>query len=128
MLYSAAGQLQEAAHAFAQALAIDERLAAAHGFAGYNAALLGRAWETLPAMERAMHLDQTDRLHDRLHNVWFFFGGFAELLIGRTEAAIALLGFVKFTFWALGELHPGQRLSGDLKVSSDPISLFGCLT
>jgi tetratricopeptide (TPR) repeat protein len=91
MLYSAAGQLQEAAHAFAQALAMDERLAAAHGFAGYNAALLGRAWETLPAMERAMHLDQTDRLHDRLHNVWFFFGGFAELLIGRTEAAIALL-------------------------------------
>ncbi len=39
-----------------------------------------------------MHLDQTDRLHSRLHSVWFFFGGFAELLLGRTEAAIALLG------------------------------------
>jgi tetratricopeptide (TPR) repeat protein len=87
MLYSAAGQLQEAADAFVQALAIDDALAAAHGFAGYNAALLGRPWETLPAVERAMRLDPTDRRH----STWFFFGGFAELLLGRTEAAIALL-------------------------------------
>jgi tetratricopeptide (TPR) repeat protein len=87
MLYSAAGQLQEAAHAFAQALAMDDGLASAHGFAGYNAALLGRAWETLPAVERAMHLDRTDRRH----SIFLFYGGFAELLLGRTEAAIALL-------------------------------------
>jgi len=87
MLYSAAGQLQEAAHAFEQALAMDERLATAYGFAGYNAALLGRAWETLPAVERAMRLDQTDRRH----SVFLFYGGFAELLLGRTEAAISLL-------------------------------------
>jgi tetratricopeptide (TPR) repeat protein len=87
MLYSAAGQLQEAADAFIQALAMDERLAAAHGFAGYNDALLGRAWETLPAIERAMRLDPTDRRH----TVWYFFGGFAELLLGRTEEAIVLL-------------------------------------
>jgi tetratricopeptide (TPR) repeat protein len=87
MLYSAAGQLQEAADAFVQALAIDDALAAAHGFAGYNAALLGRPWETLPAVERAMRLDPTDRRH----STSFFFGGFAELLLGRTEAAIALL-------------------------------------
>jgi tetratricopeptide (TPR) repeat protein len=87
MLYSAAGQLQEAADAFVQALAMDERLDFAHGFAGYNAALLGRAWETQPAIERAMRLDPTDRRH----SIWFFFGGFAELLLGRTEAAIALL-------------------------------------
>jgi tetratricopeptide (TPR) repeat protein len=86
MLYSAAGQLQEAAHAFVQAVAIDDELAAAHGFAGYNAALLGRAWETLPAVERAMRLDQTDR-----HAIFLFYGGFAELLLGRTEVAIALL-------------------------------------
>jgi tetratricopeptide (TPR) repeat protein len=86
MLYSAAGQLQEAAHAFVQAVAIDDELAAAHGFAGYNAALLGRAWETLPAVERAMRLDQTDR-----QGIFLFYGGFAELLLGRTEAAIALL-------------------------------------
>jgi TolB-like protein/tetratricopeptide (TPR) repeat protein len=86
MLYSAAGQLQEAADAIEQALAMDERLAPAHGFAGYNAALLGRPWETLPAVERAMRLDPTDRRH----SVWFFFGGFAELLLGRTEEAIAL--------------------------------------
>jgi tetratricopeptide (TPR) repeat protein len=87
MLYSAAGQLQEAAHAFEQALAMDERLATAYGFAGYNAALLGRAWETLPAVERAMRLDQTDRRH----SVFLFYGGFAELLLGRTEVAMALL-------------------------------------
>jgi TolB-like protein len=44
MLCSAAGDLQEAARAFAQALALDNGLAIAHGFGGYNAALLGRAW------------------------------------------------------------------------------------
>ena len=87
MLYSAAGRLQEAAHAFVQALAMDDGEAGAHGIGGYNAALLGRAWETLRAMERAMHLDQTDRRH----SIFLFYGGFAELLLGRTEAAIALL-------------------------------------
>jgi tetratricopeptide (TPR) repeat protein len=87
MLYSAAGRLQEAADAFEQALAMDERLAPAHGFAGYNAALLGRPWETLPAVERAMRLDSSDRRH----SVWYFFGGFAELLRGRVEVALALL-------------------------------------
>ena len=87
MLYSAAGRLQEAADAFEQALAMDERLAPAHGFAGYNAALLGRPWETLPAIERAMRLDPTDRRH----SIWYFFGGFAELLRGRVEVALALL-------------------------------------
>jgi tetratricopeptide (TPR) repeat protein len=87
MLYSAAGRLEEAADAFVQALALDERLATAHAFAGYNAALLGRAWETLPAVERAMRLDSTDRRH----SIWYFFGGFAELLLDRTEAAIVLL-------------------------------------
>jgi tetratricopeptide (TPR) repeat protein len=63
MLYSAAGQLQEASDAFIQALALDERLAGAHAWAGYNAAFLGRAWETLPAVERAMYLDRTSRRH-----------------------------------------------------------------
>jgi adenylate cyclase len=87
MLYSAAGRLQEAARAFEQALALDVRLASAHSFAGYNAALLGRTSETLPAVERAMRLDSSDRGH----SVWYFFGGFAELLLERTEAAIALL-------------------------------------
>jgi tetratricopeptide (TPR) repeat protein len=87
MLYSAAGQLQKAADAFIQALALDERLASARAFAGYNAALLGRAWETLPAVERATRLDSTDRQR----SIWYFFGGSAELLLGRTEAAIVLL-------------------------------------
>jgi tetratricopeptide (TPR) repeat protein len=87
MLYSAAGQLQKAADAFIQALALDERLASARAFAGYNAALLDRAWETLPAVERAMRLDSTDRQR----SIWYFFGGSAELLLGRTEAAIVLL-------------------------------------
>jgi len=87
MLYSAAGQLELAERAFAQALGMDDGLGAAHGFAGYNAALLGRADETWPAIERAMRLDQTDRRH----SIWFFFAGFAELLLGRTESAIELL-------------------------------------
>jgi DNA-binding SARP family transcriptional activator/TolB-like protein/Tfp pilus assembly protein PilF len=87
MLYSAAGQLEEAATAFDRALAVDPRLASAHGFSGYNAAFLGHAEETLPAVERAMSLDQSDRRH----SVFYFFGGFAELLLGRTDGAIALL-------------------------------------
>ena len=87
MLYSAAGQLQEAESAFKQALAMDQALSIAHGFAGYNAAFLGRADETRPAIERAMRLDPADRRH----SIWFFFGGFAELLLGRTEMSIGLL-------------------------------------
>jgi len=87
MLCSAAGRLQEAARAFAQTLAMDERLASAHGFGGYNAALLDRAWETLPAVERAMQLDSAVRTH----SIWYFFGGFAELLLGHIESALALL-------------------------------------
>src|SRR5206468_2478469 len=43
MLYSAAGELEPAAQAFEWALAMDEGLAIAHGFAGYNAAFLGSA-------------------------------------------------------------------------------------
>jgi DNA-binding SARP family transcriptional activator/TolB-like protein/Tfp pilus assembly protein PilF len=86
-LYSAAGQLQEAERAFKQALAMDQALGIAHGFAGYNAAFLGRADETMPAIQRALRLDQADRRH----SVWFFFGGFAELLLGRTDTSIGLL-------------------------------------
>jgi tetratricopeptide (TPR) repeat protein len=87
MLHSAAGKLDEAALAFERALAMDRGLAIAHGFAAYNAAFLGDAGNTLPAIERAMRLDRADRRH----SIWFFFGGFAELLIGRTDASIALL-------------------------------------
>jgi DNA-binding SARP family transcriptional activator/TolB-like protein/Tfp pilus assembly protein PilF len=87
MLYSAAGQLELAARAFQQALAMDQGLGPAHGFAGYNAALLGHAEQTMPAIERAMRLDPTDRRH----SIWFCFAGFAELLLGRTEGSIELL-------------------------------------
>jgi len=87
MLYSAAGQLEDAAAAFRQALAMDEGLASAHGFSGYNAALLGRASETLRAVERAMQLDRTDRRQ----GIFFFFAGFAELMLGRTLEAVAFL-------------------------------------
>jgi DNA-binding SARP family transcriptional activator/TolB-like protein len=87
MLYSAAGQLDEAGGAFDRALATDSEQGTAHGFAGYNAAFLGRADETVPANERAMSLDRSDRRH----SIWLFFGGFAELLLGRTEASISLL-------------------------------------
>ncbi|MGC1890941.1 MAG: BTAD domain-containing putative transcriptional regulator [Stellaceae bacterium] len=87
MLYSAAGQLDEAGGAFERALTTDSGQGTAHGFAGYNAAFLGRADETVPANERAMSLDRSDRRH----SIWLFFGGFAELLLGRTEASISLL-------------------------------------
>jgi DNA-binding SARP family transcriptional activator/TolB-like protein/Tfp pilus assembly protein PilF len=87
MLCSAAGQLEEAGRAFEQALAMEPSLGFAHGFAGYNAALLGRAGDTVPAIERAMRLDPTERRH----SIWLFFGGFAELLLGRIEPATALL-------------------------------------
>jgi len=66
---------------------MDQGLAIAHGFSAYNAAFLGCAGNTLPAIERAMRLDRADRRH----SIWFFFGCFAELLIGRTDASITLL-------------------------------------
>ncbi len=98
MLYSAARDVEQAAAAFRQALTLDPmahvpawdgyNMAHAYGWDGYNKTFLGHAEETLPAIERAI----------RLHNpsagefsTWSFFGGFAELLLGRTEAAIALL-------------------------------------
>jgi tetratricopeptide (TPR) repeat protein len=87
MLYSAEGEVHEAARAFERALKMDQRLATAHGFAGYNAAFLDSANETLPAIERAMRIDPAERRH----SIWFFFGGFSELLLGRAEASIALL-------------------------------------
>jgi TolB-like protein len=97
MLYSAARDVEQAAAAFRQALTLDPKahahawdgynMAHAHAWHGYNMAFLGHAEETLPAIERAMRLDPSK---DR-RCVWSFFGGFAELLLGRTEAAIALL-------------------------------------
>ena len=53
MLYSAAGQLEEAASAFREALTMGEGLASAHAFGGYNTAFLGRAWETLGLSARS---------------------------------------------------------------------------
>jgi TolB-like protein len=98
MLYSAARDVEQAAAAFRETLTLDPmahvhawdgyNMAHAYGWDGYNKVFLGHAEETLPAIERAI----------RLHNpsagefsTWSFFGGFAELLLGRTEAAIALL-------------------------------------
>lgn len=86
MLHSAGAQLDEAARAFKHALSVDQGLGVAHAFAGYNAAFLGRANETLPAIGQAMHSDGTDRRH----GIWLFFGGFAELLLGHAEQAIGL--------------------------------------
>jgi tetratricopeptide (TPR) repeat protein len=93
MLYSAAGQLEEAASAFRQALAMDEALPSAHAFGGYNAALLGRAWETPQAIEQATDLNPTHASwgHHLRDSVLFFFGGFAQLLLGRRHEAVTLL-------------------------------------
>ena len=66
---------------------MDPELASAHAFAGYNSAFTGRAENTLPAVERAMRHNQSDRGH----SIFFFFAGFAQLLLGRTEAATGLL-------------------------------------
>ena len=87
MLCSAGGQLEEAVEAFDVALTADPRLGIAHAQRGYNAAFLGHAEETMPAIERAMRYDQSDRRH----SIFYFFGGFAELLLGRTAAATELL-------------------------------------
>jgi tetratricopeptide (TPR) repeat protein/TolB-like protein len=93
MLYSAAGQLEEAASACRQALAMDEALPSAHAFGGYNAALLGRAWETLQAVERATYLNPTHASggHHLRDSILFFFAGFAQLLLGRRNEAVTLL-------------------------------------
>jgi tetratricopeptide (TPR) repeat protein len=87
MLYSAARDVEQAAEAFRRALTLDSELANAHAWDGYNTAFLGHAEETLPAIERAIRLDPSKSRR----GIWFFFGGFAELLLGRTEAAIPLL-------------------------------------
>lgn len=87
MLLSAAGRLEEAEQDEEQALSTDPELGVARAFLGYNAAFLGHPEQTLPAVERAMRLDQTDRRY----SIFYFFGGFAELLLGRSEAAIGFL-------------------------------------
>ncbi len=124
MLHSAAGKLDEAALAFERALAMDQGLAIAHGFAAYNAAFLGSAGETLPAIERAMRLDRADRRH----SIWFFFGGFAELLIGRTDAAIALLRKSLERNSSYGSarmfLIAALSLSGQYREAADAAALF----
>lgn len=86
MLCSAAGDLDRAAHMLAKALDAEPENGVAHAFAGYNAAFLGRAQETEPAVERAMRLDPSERRH----SVWLFFTGFSELLLGRTGTAVEL--------------------------------------
>jgi DNA-binding SARP family transcriptional activator/TolB-like protein len=87
MLASAAGELERAGRAFERAIAADERYAGARSFSGYNAAFLGRADETIPAIEAAMKLDRTDRAT----SIMKFFGGFAHLLLGRHDEAVTWL-------------------------------------
>ena len=108
MLCSAGGQLEEAAEAFDKALTTDPRFGVAHGHAGYNAAFLGHAEETLPAVERAMRFDQTDRRH----SVFFFFGGFAEMLLGRTDGrdwAVAKIAGTQSQLWCRTAVSDGGR-------------------
>ncbi len=86
MLCSAAGELDRAARAFANALRADPENQVARAFNAYNAAFLGYAEETGPAVAGAMRLDRSERLH----NIWLFFLGFSELLLGRAEDALSL--------------------------------------
>jgi DNA-binding SARP family transcriptional activator/TolB-like protein len=87
MLCSSAGELETASAAFDRAVQADCSLAIAHAFGGYNAAFLGRAEETLQAVERAIQIGG----EDRRRSVWWFFAGFAELLLGRPWAAVSFL-------------------------------------
>ena len=87
MLYSTCGDLEMAREALDRAILADPDVAIAHAFGGYNAAFLGEADKTLPAVERAMQIGG----EDRRQAVWWFFAGFAELLLGRSETAISFL-------------------------------------
>ena len=87
MLSSSSGELSTAAEAFDKAVEANCDLAIAHAFGGYNEAFLGHAEKTLPAIERALKIGG----EDRRQSVWWFFAGFAELLLGRPEPAIAFL-------------------------------------
>lgn len=87
MLCSSAGELEAASTAFDRAVAAASSLAIAHAFGGYNAAFLGRAEETLQAVERAIKIGG----ENRRRSVWWFFAGFAELLLGRPSAAVSFL-------------------------------------
>jgi TolB-like protein len=123
MLYSVAGNLEQAAAAFRRAITLDPELALAHAWDGYNMAFLGHAEATLPAIERAIRLDPSDRRR----SISFFFGGFAELLLGRTEAAIALLNrslqhnpaYAPAQFFLMAALlATGRRSAADLMQES----------
>lgn len=87
MLCSSAGELETASTAFDRAVEANSSLAIAHAFSGYNAAFLGRAEETLQAVERAIKIGG----ENRRQSVWWFFAGFAELLLGRPSAAVSFL-------------------------------------
>jgi DNA-binding SARP family transcriptional activator len=88
MLYSSSGELESASDAFDRAVEANCNLAIAHAFGGYNAAFLGHAEKTLPAIERAIRIGG----EDRRQSVWWFFAGFAELLLARPERAVTFLG------------------------------------
>jgi TolB-like protein len=73
--------------AAAIALSIAPGHTAAHCVQGMLYSAAGQLDEAGSAFGRAMSLDRSDRRH----SIWLFFGGFAELLRGRTEASISLL-------------------------------------
>jgi DNA-binding SARP family transcriptional activator/TolB-like protein len=87
MLCSATGRLEEAAEALDRARSADPFFGGIRAFAAYNGAFLGRAHETLPAIEEAERFERLDR------RIGFasFYAGFAELLLGRHEAAVGYL-------------------------------------
>ena len=82
MMYSAAGDTGGAARAFQASISDDPSIAFVHAYAGYNNAFLGRAESVREGVQRAHDLGGTDRLH----SIWYFFAGFAELLLGSEDA------------------------------------------
>jgi DNA-binding SARP family transcriptional activator/TolB-like protein len=87
MLCSSSGELEIAAHTLSRAVEVNDKLAIAHAFGGYNAAFLGHAERTLPSVEKAVRLGG----EDRRQTVWWFFAGFGELLLGRPANSVCFL-------------------------------------
>ncbi len=86
MLHSASGDIDAAQEAFDRALAGNPRFAPAHAFRGYNAAFRGEAHSTLQSIETALRMGGGERRQA----IWWFFAGFAQLLLGNGSNALSL--------------------------------------
>jgi tetratricopeptide (TPR) repeat protein len=87
MLASAGGDVEKAGRYFRRAIEADPRYVGARAFDAYNKVFLGQAAGAVTAIEEALRLDRTDRAT----SIMMFFGGFAQLMLGRHEDAVTWL-------------------------------------